>query len=178
MEILSKEIVREGYLKIEEQVIKASNGDIIKRDVLTKESSKLSDEAVTILLIDREKDELVLVEQFRQGAERKILEAVAGTLEHGEDPMECAVREAGEETGYSVTNIKTLGKSYSSPGCMKELTHFFIGDISDKISEGGGLVSEHEEITIVRYPISNIKLSDFEDLKTQRVIAEFILNIK
>ena len=41
----------------------------------------------------------VLVRQFRKAIEEEILEAVAGTLDPGEDPLNCAGRELAEETG-------------------------------------------------------------------------------
>ena len=43
---------------------------------------------------------VILVEQFRQGVQRVSLEFPAGVVEEGEPPLEAAVRELEEETGY------------------------------------------------------------------------------
>ena len=44
---------------------------------------------------------IVLVRQYRYAAGKPLLEIPAGTLEKGEDPLECARRELIEETGYA-----------------------------------------------------------------------------
>ena len=67
----------------------------------------------------------VLVRQFRKPVEREVLEIVAGCLEPGEKPGQCAVREVKEETGYTVRRLRKLGTMWPSPGYSAEVLHLF-----------------------------------------------------
>lgn len=81
--------------------------------------------AVGIIALDAD-DRLVLVRQYRAAADRILLEIPAGTLEHGEDPVECAVRELQEETNYKPNTITPFGGIYVAPGYLTEYIHLFL----------------------------------------------------
>lgn len=75
--------------------------------------------AVAIVALDAQ-ERVLLVRQFRSAVQREMLEVPAGTLEIGEDPAVCAVRELKEETGYSARDWGTLGRIYPCPGYSTE----------------------------------------------------------
>jgi ADP-ribose pyrophosphatase len=60
--------------------------------------------------------EVILVEQYRPAVEDTVLEMPAGTIEPGEDPADCAVRELLEETGYRAGRVEVLGWLYPDVG--------------------------------------------------------------
>jgi len=94
--------------------------------------------AVTIIATTPE-NQLILIKQFRAPAGRWLWEIPAGTLEPGEDPMDCAVRELEEETGYTSENWHYLFPVFLAPGYSTEQIHFFRADQSrtvDNAREG------------------------------------------
>jgi ADP-ribose pyrophosphatase len=68
---------------------------------------------------------LVLVRQYRYAAGRALLELPAGTLEPGEEPLDCARRELREETGYETGEMRRLLSCFMAPGYSSEVIHFF-----------------------------------------------------
>ena len=110
----------------------------------------------TILLYNPHKSTVILTRQFRlptffNGNQNGLLiEACAGFLDQ-DSPQECIKREAEEETGYRLDNVKRIFEAYMSPGSVTEILYFFIAEYCDtmKISEGGGLEHEQEHIEVL-----------------------------
>lgn len=131
----------------------------------------------TILLYNKQQQTVILTKQFRaptyiNGNESGMLiEACAGLLDQ-DNPEDCIRKEAVEETGYEVSNITKIFESYMSPGSVTEIVHFFIAEYSQdmKISNGGGLEHEQEEIQVLELPIDTalqmIKSGEIKDGKT------------
>ena len=51
---------------------------------------------------------LVMVRQYRKPADKVMLEVPAGKIDPGEKPIEAAVRELKEETGYAASKVEFL----------------------------------------------------------------------
>jgi len=89
---------------------------------------------------------IVLIRNFRYTVGEPLIELPAGTLEKGEDPMNCAGRELLEETGYLAGRIKPIGTFFSSPGVLSEKLYSFAAyDLEKKESA----LEEDEEIEIM-----------------------------
>lgn len=73
----------------------------------------------------------VFVRQFRKAIESDLLEIIAGTRNPGEPPESCAVREVGEETGYEVKTLVSLGYIHSAPGFCGERLDLFFAELAD-----------------------------------------------
>ena len=80
--------------------------------------------AAAILAFD-EKDRIILIRQHRF-PHGYILEIPAGTLEKGESPKRCALREIWEETGYKAKGMTHLITYYPSVGYNTEAIHCFV----------------------------------------------------
>jgi ADP-ribose pyrophosphatase len=67
-----------------------------------------------------------LLRQFRHAAGGWLDELPAGKLDGGEPPLECAVRELGEEAGMRAARWDKLGEYLSSPGVFTEVIHVYL----------------------------------------------------
>lgn len=80
---------------------------------------------VCVLPVD-DRGRAYCVRQFRYPMREELLEAPAGKIEEGEDPLVCAARELGEETGFTAGELLFLGEYYPSPGYSTELLRLFL----------------------------------------------------
>lgn len=131
----------------------------------------------TILLYNLEKQTVILIEQFRMptyinGNESGMIIETCGGLLDGDNPENCIIKETEEEVGYKIKNVKKVFESYMSPGAVTEIIYFFVAEYNNqmKVSDGGGLASEHEEITILEIDFQNalkmIHTGEIKDAKT------------
>ena len=141
-----------------------------------------------ILLYNRIKKTVVLTRQFRLptylngNTSGMVIEACAGLLD-GDNPMDCIIRETEEETGYRLSSVKKVFQSYMSPGSVTEILHFFIGEYQSemKVSDGGGLAEEHENIEVLEYPFNEayqmIASGEIIDAKTIMLLQYAKINL-
>ena len=109
---------------------------------------------VAVLLYDPNRDEVVIIEQFRIGAMQMpgqawLLEIVAGAIEQGETAEEVAYRESIEEAGCEIQELVKINDFFTSPGGTSELLTLFYGKV-DTSNVGGihGLDHEDEDISV------------------------------
>jgi ADP-ribose pyrophosphatase len=67
-----------------------------------------------------------LIRNYRISVNQTLIELPAGTLEHGEEPIQNADRELIEETGYRAAKLQKLHAFYLSPGILDERMHLFL----------------------------------------------------
>jgi ADP-ribose pyrophosphatase len=123
--IIGSERVLDGRLiKVDRVKVKVSGGTTSMRDVVRHPGA-------VVVLARAEDGRFVFVRQYRTAISKTILEAVAGTLHHGEDPADCARRETAEETGMPVRTLQALGAFYPAPGYTDEILHAFFAELGD-----------------------------------------------
>jgi ADP-ribose pyrophosphatase len=114
---------------------------------------------VVILPIDLDRDEIVLIRQFRIGAhlalgKGDLVEVPAGRVERGEDVAAAALRECQEETGVVPNILVPLFDLMPSAGSSDEHMFFFLGVVdSSKVLERAGAADEQEDTRPLRVPI-------------------------
>jgi len=81
--------------------------------------------AVTFIPIDNQ-GRVLFVRQYRHAVGQELLELPAGTLNVGEEPEACALREVREETGMSAGKLEKVGEFYLVPGYSTEYMHLYL----------------------------------------------------
>jgi ADP-ribose pyrophosphatase len=109
--------------------------------------------AVALLPFDAD-GKLVMVRQFRLPARQTLLEIPAGTLEPGEDPLACAIRECQEEVGYKPEFIQKIGGVYLAPGYSTEYIHFYL---ARDLVESRLAHDDDEFLEVERYTLDEVR---------------------
>jgi nudix-type nucleoside diphosphatase (YffH/AdpP family) len=172
--IVSIETVHDGWAKLLIANIRLEDGETIRREI------EDHGRAVSVLPYDPARKCAMMIRQFRPpvflAAKRKdILEAIAGIME-GKKPADCAKREAFEEAGLSLKKLDHVGCVWTMPGISTERLDLFLAVYSekDRTGEGGGLAEEHEDITLVEMPLTELaSLADkgkLEDVKAMLLV--------
>jgi nudix-type nucleoside diphosphatase (YffH/AdpP family) len=110
----------------------------------------------TILLYHPIDRTIILTNQFRMptyingNPSGMLIESCAGLLDK-DNAEDCIRKETEEETGYKVSNVRKIFEAYMSPGSVTEILFFFVAEYNQdmKVSEGGGLDHEHENIEVL-----------------------------
>jgi ADP-ribose pyrophosphatase len=114
---------------------------------------------VVILPVDLERDEIVLIRQFRLGAHLALgrgdmAELPAGRVEKGEEIADAARRECQEETGVTPHILTPIFDLMPSAGSSDEHMFFFLGIVdAAKVAERAGAAHEQEQTRPLRVPI-------------------------
>nr|WP_318362755.1 GDP-mannose pyrophosphatase NudK [Enterobacter sp.] len=173
IEIIKDKILSENYFVLRNITydLTRKNGEVIrhKREVYDRGNG------ATILLYSREKQSVVLIRQFRVASfvngnpDGRLIEACAGLLDDDE-PEVCIRKEAIEETGYAVGEVRKVFELYMSPGGVTEIVHFFIAEYSEaqRANAGGGV--EDEDIEVLEIPFAEalamVQRGEIRDGKT------------
>jgi nudix-type nucleoside diphosphatase (YffH/AdpP family) len=111
--------------------------------------------SAAVLPYDRERKTVLLTRQLRlpiylQDGLESSIEVCAGKLD-GEKAEIRIIKEMEEELGYRVEAVQRLFALYPSPASVAEKIEFFTCSYSpaDKVSDGGGLSDEGEDIEVI-----------------------------
>lgn len=84
-----------------------------------------SPEGVTVIALTDD-DRMVLVEQFRHPLRELSLETPSGVVDEGEPPLEAAIRELREETGFEGSAPEHLGTLVLNPSWQTTRVHVVV----------------------------------------------------
>ncbi|SHM10260.1 GDP-mannose pyrophosphatase NudK [Flavobacterium xanthum] len=140
-----------------------------------------------ILLYNKQQKTVILTRQFRlptylNGNDSgMMIEVCAGLLDE-DNPEQCIIRETEEETGYRLIKVTKIMQTYMSPGAVTEILYLFVGayDESMKVSEGGGVAHEQENIDVLEMPYEEayamIATGQIQDAKTIMLLQHAKIN--
>jgi len=156
----SEYLYRGSILKLRLDQVRLANKNVVAREIVEHRG------AVAIVALD-EQQRVLMVRQYRVGAAQETLEITAGSLEEGEDPALCAIRELKEETGYSAAQWEPMGHFFSSPGFCTEKMYLFL---ARQLTDGTATPEEDESITVEWLPLAQavdaIERGEIVDAKT------------
>jgi nudix-type nucleoside diphosphatase (YffH/AdpP family) len=175
IKILSEELLSKNWYLLKKFTFEIQ----INENKIQKQVREVYDRGngATILLYNTTKKTIILIKQFRfptflnGNKNGMLIETCAGILEQ-ENAEECIKRETEEETGFQINKVEKLFEAYMSPGAVTEIIHFFKAEytLEMKISEGGGLASEQENIEVIELSFDDaykmIASGEIKDAKT------------
>ena len=117
-------------------------------------------DSVAVLLFNRDRRAVVLVEQFKGPAlvarrrddptttDGWLVETLAGMIDTGEAPEAAAIRETLEETGYRIREPELIGRFFVSPGGTSERVFLYFAEVgdADRVGMGGGIDDEDIQV--------------------------------
>ena len=142
----SQEIYKGKIIRVRRDKVELINGGTSMREVVEHSGG------VGILALDKEGNG-VMVRQYRYPIESELLEVPAGKLEPGEDPLECAIRELSEETGYQAEQMIPLGSFLPSPGYCKETLYVYL---ALGLKQGEMHLDKDEFLSVEKIPFSRL----------------------
>lgn len=150
VEILATERVYDGFYKMDRLSLKHKTFAGEWSQPITRELMHRHD-AVCVLIWDPDADTIVICEQFRVGSLGEpspwLYELVAGLIDKDESPEEVGRREAVEEAGVDIDQMKFLYRYQPSPGGSNETVYLYIAQANLPKSGGVfGLAEENEDI--------------------------------
>ena len=156
----SKQIFSGKVVKLAVHEIRLPDGSLAVRELIEHPG------AVAVVALDSQQN-VMLVRQFRIGANRDLYEIPAGLLESGETPEACASRELREEIGYEPGRLESLGGFYTAAGYTSEFIHLYWAHDLTYAPLGQ---DQDEFIEIVRMPFTEtlrlIEQGEIVDSKT------------
>ncbi len=135
-------------------------------------------DGVSVAVVN-EKDEILLIKQFRYPVKKFSWEMPGGAVDAGETLKEAALREFREETGYVLTgkqDIRLLGHwDYANSLSTEKLAVFLVKADSSKLKPEKTVGDVDEEIVSVRWfslgqALEMVDRGEIDDLLTAHII--------
>jgi ADP-ribose pyrophosphatase len=116
--ILDQKIVHKGHITLRvDRVIEPSGKDVVREIVVHP--------GAVCIVARPTPGEVILIRQYRHAAGKELTEIPAGTLHPGEDPLQCAIRELEEETGYQAARMIERARFWTTPGFTSEFMYLY-----------------------------------------------------
>jgi nudix-type nucleoside diphosphatase (YffH/AdpP family) len=187
--ILRQEVLSDDWARLTRYTITWRRRDGRREEQLRQVYDR--GDGAAILPYDPERGTVLLVRQFRipvylnqrPGHDRDgmLIEACAGLLD-ANDPETAIRKEAEEELGYRLADIRLVFDAYMSPGSVSEHLALFVARYApgDRISAGGGDESEGEDIEILEPTLDEalamVERGEIGDAKTIMLIQHLKLH--
>ncbi len=166
--IKTKKSIDTSVFKLQLDEVIWVNGRRATRDVIRHDG-------ITAIVPIIEKKYIILIKQYRYGADKIMLEVPAGTIDSGEKPLQCAKRELTEETGYHGKQWRLIGKYFPTPAYNTCIIHSYLTHCYKKTETN---YDEDEVLETKIFSVSEIKKmlrnNKFSDMKTYICLERYL----
>jgi nudix-type nucleoside diphosphatase (YffH/AdpP family) len=157
--IRGKEIIYRGWASLARYTIDLRRSDGTMQSVVREIEDHGN--SVAVLPYDQGRRTVLLTRQFRMAAHLNghsgwLIEACAGMIDDGETAEAAVIREAREELGLALKDVRRFGDTFVSPGASMERATLFSARYSpsDRVSPGGG-VDHGEDIEVLEMTLAD-----------------------
>lgn len=147
--IASKYLVQEKWATLRVDTCKLQNG-AIKDDYYVLEYPNW----VNAVALTAE-NKLILVRQYRYGADIISLEIPGGVIDDGEEPEVAIKRELQEETGYTFESCELVATLYPNPATSTNKTFTYL--LKNGVKTHEQHLDDHEILSVEEYTIEEVK---------------------
>ena len=117
--ISSKYIYQGRAINLRVDTVTKPNGKTAIREIVEHA------DCVAVVPVD-DKNNILLVRQYRDAVGKHLLEIPAGGIDPGEESADAVLRELQEEIGFMPDTITGMGGVYSAPGYCTEYLYLYI----------------------------------------------------
>lgn len=150
----SKIIFNNKFYQIRSHPLKDKNKNPYIYDVIEM------NEGVRVLPYIKDRDEIILINEYRFPINMYSLELPGGGISQNETPRQAAKRELQEETGILVeeSNLQEIGNFYNLPAFSNSKEHIFLAEIDSTTTHNLDLNENTENIEkILRFSRDEVR---------------------
>lgn len=145
----SEYVIRDRWISLRADTCRMPSGKIVAPYYVLEYPDWVNAVAIT------KENEMILVQQYRHGCGKTLLELPSGCMEISDkSPAEAAKRELLEETGYTCKEFIDLGAISANPSNHNNLSHCFLGMDAELVSEPH--LDDTEELKVILKPLDEV----------------------
>lgn len=161
----SREIYKGRVIRVTLDTVRLENGEEATRDVVHHFGG------AAVAAID-EKDNLIMVRQYRHAMQCEMLEIPAGKLEKNEEPFAAAKRELAEEAGIIAQDYADLGYIVPTCGYCNEKIYIYGAKNLTKTSIN---LDEDEFVSVFKIPFSKaVEMCVSNEITDSKTVAAIL----
>jgi len=142
--VVSETVFKGRIIEVHSDQVEFADGGCGVREVV------ITANAVAVVALN-ERQEVLMVKQYRYPTSEELWEIPAGKIEAGEAPLQSAQRELEEETGYRAKSWRSIYDFYMSPGFCTERMYLFL---AHDLTAYRQKLDQDEFIEVVAVPLS------------------------
>lgn len=164
--IQSKVVYEGNIIKIRSDEVQLENGSVVTRDLVQHPGG-------VCIALEMKDNTFLLVDQYRYGVSKNVLEFPAGKLEKGENHRNSAMRELSEETGYQAKELIYLGPLILSGAYLDEIIYMYYAKEGEFV---GQHLDDEEDLKVIPFTldqlVEKVMNNEITDAKTIAMILK------